>query len=82
MASLYRFGKPIQAYSQKLSTFEGQACLRPLFFHVGFARMKTIYSNVSLDDVMSKLTGVKSLCCIDVKSGAIFDVSIFSFVKG
>ena len=80
MASLYRFGKPIRAYSQKLSTFEGQACLRPLFFHVGFVRMKT--SNVSSDDVMSKLTGVKSPCCIDVKSGAVFDVSIFSCVKG
>ena len=81
MASLYRFGKPIRAYSQKLSTFEGQACLRPLFFHVGFVRMKTL-SNVSSDDVMSKLTGVKSPCCIDVKSDAVFDVSIFSFVKG
>ena len=34
------------------------------------------------DDVMSKLTGVKSPCCIEVKSSAVFDVSIFSFVKG
>ena len=34
------------------------------------------------DDVMSKLTGVKLPCCIDVKSSAVFDVSIFSFVKG
>ena len=33
------------------------------------------------DDVISKLTGVKSLCCIEVKSSAVFDVSIFSFVK-
>ena len=45
MASLYRFGKPIRAYSQKLSTSEGQACLRPLFVHVGFVGTKT--SNVS-----------------------------------
>ena len=33
------------------------------------------------DDVMSKLTGVKSPCCIEVKSSAVFGVSIFSFVK-
>ena len=33
------------------------------------------------DDVMSKLTGVKSPCCIDVKSSAVFDVSIFSFLR-
>ena len=33
------------------------------------------------DDAMSKLTGVKSPCCIDVKSSAVFDVSIFSFLR-